>query len=138
MLVARAELMRKSPSVRSQHHVDFITHRFPEYEGKVSGVVIPNIGAPGAYDEVVKDVDGIIHAASPVTLTWNDPSDVINPAVDGAVGILTSAAKFGKNVKRVVLTSSSSAISSGDKSESAREHWDEVRSVVSTITYSSI
>lgn len=73
-------------------------------------------------------MDGIIHAASPVTLTWNDPSDVINPAVDGVVSILTSAVKFGKNIKRVVLTSSSSAITSEDGEKRALH--DEVCSLI--------
>lgn len=110
--------------------MDFITHRFPEYEGKVSGIIVRNIAASGAYDDAVEGVDGIIHAASPVTLILDDPSDVIGPAVNGAVGILTSAAKFGKNVKRVVLTSSSSAISSKDAEEKAL--CSEVRSPSST------
>lgn len=76
----------------------------------MTGVVVPNIEAPGAYDEAVKGVDGIIHAASPVIFSWNDPSEVIDPAVNGAIGILTSALKYGKDVKRVVLTSSKVAI----------------------------
>lgn len=112
-------------AVRSQHHVDFITKRFPEYEGKVTGVVVPDIGAPGAYDDAVKDVDGIIHAASPATLVWNDPSEIIDPAVNSVKGILGSAAKFGKNVKRVVLCSSSSSITSGDAGERTRPRWSE-------------
>ncbi|KAG8918032.1 methylglyoxal reductase (NADPH-dependent) gre2, partial [Tulasnella sp. 418] len=29
-------------------------------------VVVPSIEAPGAFDEAVKGVDGVIHAASPV------------------------------------------------------------------------
>lgn len=95
---------------RNQSQVDFITNRFPEYKGKVTSVVVPNIEAPGAYDEAVKDVDGIVHAASPVIFSWDDPSQVIDPAVKGAIGILTSAHKYGKNVKRVVLTSSKVAI----------------------------
>lgn len=120
------------PSVRSQRHVDFITHRFPEYEGKVTGLVVPNIEAPGAYDEAVKDVDGIIHSASPVVFTWDDPSEIIDPAINGATGILTSAKKFGVNVKRVVLTSSSSAITSKD--EVQKELYNEVScSFISTL-----
>lgn len=97
-------------SVRNQRQIDFIVKRFPEYEGKVTGIVVPVIEAPGAYDEAVKDVDAIIHAASPVQFSWDDPSEVIDPAVKGATGILASAAKYGKNVKRVVLTSSALAL----------------------------
>lgn len=97
-------------SVRSQSQADFIVNRFPEYSGKVTGVIIPNIVSPGAYDEAVKDFDGIIHSASPVVWKWEDPSEIIDPAVKGATGILESTAKYGKNVKRVVLTSSATAI----------------------------
>ena len=92
-----------------------MTRRFPEYEGKVIGVVIPDITIPGAYDEVVKDVDAIIHSASPMVFTWQDPSEIIDPAVKGATSILTSAAKFGKNVQRVILTSSAVAVGTGDQ-----------------------
>ena len=94
-----------------------MTRRFPEYEGKVTGIVIPDITIPGAYDKVVKDVDAIIHSASPVTFTWQYPSEIIDPAVKGATSILTSAAKFGKNVRRVILTSSVVAIGAGDRKE---------------------
>ncbi|KAF9517355.1 hypothetical protein BS47DRAFT_1433638 [Hydnum rufescens UP504] len=60
--------------------------------------------------EAVKDVDGIIHAASPVILKWDNPEEVLRPAIRGALGILESARKYGKNVKRIVLTSSGAAI----------------------------
>lgn len=70
-----------------------MVNRFPEYTGKVTYVVIPDITKvalnilhtkgnensqmtliqDGAYDEAVKDVDAIIHAASPVVLKYNDP-----------------------------------------------------------------
>lgn len=83
----------------------------------MTGIVVPVIEAPGAYDEAVKDVDGIIHAASPVVWTWESPSEVIDPAVKGATGILASAAKFGTKVKRVVLTSSTVAIVVEDAKE---------------------
>jgi len=55
-------------------------------------------------------VDGIIHTASPVVFKWDDPEEILGPAIRGALGILKSAHKYGKNVKRIVLTSSSSAI----------------------------
>jgi hypothetical protein len=35
-----------------------------------------------------------------------DPSEVIDPAVNGGTGILTSNANFGTKVKRVVFVSS--------------------------------
>ena len=104
-------------SLRSQAQIEFVTKRFPEYEGKITGVVNPDITLPGAYDEIVQDVDAIIHAASPVVFTWEDPSEIIDPAVRGATGILASANKFGKRVKRVVLTSSKVAVSFEEQKE---------------------
>lgn len=88
--------------------------------------------APGAYDEAVKSVDGIIHAASPVVFDAEDPQDVIRPAVEGATGILKSAAKYGKNVKRVVLTSSAVAIVVEDQKEGVT--YDEVRTLMKFLT----
>ena len=39
-----------------------------------------------------------------------EPDEVILPAVGGTVGVLCSALKYGTFVKRVVITSSSAAI----------------------------
>lgn len=83
----------------------------------MKGVVIPSIEVSGAYDEAVKGVDGIIHAASPVIFSWDDPSEVIDPAVKGVKNILASAAKFGTKVKRVVYTSTTLAITAEDAKE---------------------
>lgn len=48
--------------------------------------------------------------ASPVTAHHPDPQDTIGPAVSGTTGILGSILKFGGNVKRVVITSSSASV----------------------------
>lgn len=98
----------------------------------MTGIVVPVIEAPGAYDEAVKGMDGIIHAASPVRRIFDDPSEMIDPAVKGAIGILTSAAQFGKSVKRVVLTSSIVAVVSGSDRKDEIVY-DEVRVLSSGI-----
>jgi len=82
---------------------------------RVSFVIVPDLTLPGAYDEAVKDVDYIIHIASPIgteeEMTHEEQVNYyIKPAVHGTVGILESAAKFGPTVKRVVITSSVVAI----------------------------
>ena len=137
-------------SLRNDAQGEEVTKSLPEYEGKVSYIVVPDItkvvlslstitdtvlnAIPSiqedAYDEAVKDVDGIIHVASPVFWDWEDPSgtkpflhttrprltiviicpEIIGPAIAGFVNILKSAHKFGHNVKRVVITSSSVAV----------------------------
>lgn len=66
---------------------------------------------PGAFDESVKGVDGIMHLASPFHLLAKTRAEMFEPAVGGAIGVLQSAYKHGTAVKRVVLTSSTAAIS---------------------------
>lgn len=57
-------------------------------------------GQPGAYDQALKGIEGIINVASPVDINNpGDPSLVIDPAVNGVKGLLNS---MGPSVKRVV------------------------------------
>jgi len=82
---------------------------------RVSFVIVPDLAAPGAYDEAVKGVDYIIHVASPLAghekKTFEEQKKLyIEPAVQGTVGILESAKKYGPTVKRVIITSSAVAI----------------------------
>ena len=58
----------------------------------------------------MQDVDAIEHTASPFTMNIDHPDQVIAPAVAGTTSILQSAALYGKNVKRVVVTSSTGAV----------------------------
>lgn len=66
-----------------------------------------DIVAPGAFDEAVKGVDGVIHCAAPLSPAdpLSDPAENIDPAVEGTLGILRSAHN-ATGIKRVVLTSS--------------------------------
>ena len=66
----------------------------------------------GAFDGTVKDVDAIIHTASPFSMNAVEPDELIVPAVNGTAGLLTSARQYGTRVKRVVVTSSCTAIAS--------------------------
>ncbi|KIV96956.1 hypothetical protein PV10_00766 [Exophiala mesophila] len=86
-------------------------------EQQLSWIIVPDFTVAGAYDEAVKGVKYIIHAASPIPTfgegTAPEQSQYeeyfIKPAVAGAVGILESAKK-ASTVKRVVITSSIVAI----------------------------
>ena len=64
----------------------------------------------GAFDEAVKDVVAIEHTASPFHVKSKTPDDVIIPAVHGTRTVLQSALKFGKDVKRILLTSSFASV----------------------------
>ncbi|KAK8102976.1 hypothetical protein PG984_016122 [Apiospora sp. TS-2023a] len=91
-------------------------------------VVVPDMAAPGAYDEAVQDVDYIIHAAAPlhadhasVASDGSDPQQqrsleeaFITACVQGNLGILKSARDKGKSVRRIVMTSSTVAIAPVD------------------------
>jgi len=77
------------------------------YLDKLSFTLVPEITAPGAYDEAVKGVKYIIHLASPITKPeYTDfENDIVQPAINGTLGILESAKKE-PSVQRVVITSS--------------------------------
>lgn len=73
--------------------------------------IISDITLPGAFDEAVKGVDGIVHMASPFTYSITDnEKDLIIPAINGTRRILESTVSFAPQVKRVVLTSSFASI----------------------------
>jgi nucleoside-diphosphate-sugar epimerase len=67
--------------------------------GKVSGK-LPYFIFPlelrvqeGAFDEVVKGVDAVIHPASPFHFKVTHPNELIEPAINGTVGVLRSIKK---------------------------------------------
>jgi nucleoside-diphosphate-sugar epimerase len=74
-------------------------------------VYVPDIAADGAFDEAVKGVDGIIHAASPFVLNATDfDKELFQPALNGTLGVLRAAHANAPNVRRVVVTSSFAAV----------------------------
>lgn len=81
------------------------------YADSLSFVEIADVLAPNAFDEAVKDVDYILHIASPIPddgLTGTDfdvQKEYIEPAIQGNIGMLKAAQK-SPSVKRVVITSS--------------------------------
>ncbi|EKM78749.1 hypothetical protein AGABI1DRAFT_107238 [Agaricus bisporus var. burnettii JB137-S8] len=89
-----------------------LRQRFSDFveAGKLEFAVVEDMGNDGAFDDAVKDVDGVIHTASPVTIIADNPEEVIKPAVSGTLNILESALKFGNKLKRIILTSSTATI----------------------------
>ncbi|TCD64950.1 methylglyoxal reductase (NADPH-dependent) gre2 [Steccherinum ochraceum] len=83
---------------------------FKSYGAQIEVIVVEDITKACAFDEAVKDVDGIFHAAASFHLHAEEPSELITPAVEGTVGILHSALKHGNKVKRVIQMSSIAAI----------------------------
>jgi nucleoside-diphosphate-sugar epimerase len=95
---------RKLASAEKLKHTESVK----PYANDVSFVEIPDVLASGAYDDAVKDVEYILHLASPIpdaSLSGNPKKHYVDPAVQGTIRMLESAAK-SPSVKRVVVTSS--------------------------------
>ncbi|KZT52364.1 D-lactaldehyde dehydrogenase [Calocera cornea HHB12733] len=73
-------------------------------------VIVPDIEAPGAFDEAVKGVDAVEHTASPFHGRAVDPQELIGPALQGTKGVLDSVQKYNPSVKRIIVTSSVASI----------------------------
>lgn len=70
------------------------------------------------WQEAVNGCDYVLHVASPVPLSMpKNENELINPAKEGSLRVLRAAA--AAKVKRVVLTSSVAAVSSGSTSRDA-------------------
>ncbi|OTB01196.1 hypothetical protein M426DRAFT_223226 [Hypoxylon sp. CI-4A] len=93
--------------VRRVPQVDEIKRILPgDFLDKIEFVVIPDLRTTGAFDGPLKDVDHIIHVASPAGIDTDDfARDYLEPARDVTLNVLSAAAKFPK-LKRVVVTSS--------------------------------
>ncbi|BGP03186.1 putative uncharacterized oxidoreductase [Rhodotorula toruloides] len=98
-------------TVRSKEKGQYLVDRFKQQGlDKFEFVIVEDVEAPGAFDEAVKGVDAVVHTASPFHFNVTDPyKDLINPAVQGTLNALRSAAKEPR-VKRVVITSSFAAV----------------------------
>ncbi|KAL1740919.1 hypothetical protein HDZ31DRAFT_85154 [Schizophyllum fasciatum] len=97
-------------TVRAAQKGEYLVRYFEKYGDRFELAIVPDITGEGAFDEAVAGVDAILHMASPVRLDAEDPQELIQPALQGTLGALTSALKYGKSVKRVVLTSSVGSI----------------------------
>ncbi|KAG6861381.1 hypothetical protein C0995_000787 [Termitomyces sp. Mi166 len=133
-------------AVRSPHKGRYLEDYFKAYGNKfeiaivedITKVVIRICGVDqrlishflyqdGAFDEAVKGVHAIVHTASPFYLDAPSVNELLGPAVNGTVGILKSALKYGlvqsprssfpdwplfrQGIKRVIVTSSAAAVS---------------------------
>jgi len=107
-------------TVRSQDKADKLIAAHPEHKSNIDVAIVKDIAAPGAFDEAVKSdekpFEAIIHTASPFHFNVTDTKkDLLDPAIQGTVGVLQAAKKNAPSVKRVVITSSFASIVDGTK-----------------------
>lgn len=120
-------------TVRSTEKGEYLTKLFASkgYTKDFSYVIVKDISVDGAHDEAVKGVVGIAHVASPFHFDLHDvQKDYIDPAVKGTVGLLRSAHLYGKDVKRIVITSSHAAVRGPSEGQKicihTEEDWNEL------------
>jgi nucleoside-diphosphate-sugar epimerase len=76
---------------------------------KLNYVIVADIAKSTAFEEAVKSnppFDAVLHTASPFHLGINDPKDLLDPAINGTIGLLRAVKKSAPSVRRVVITSS--------------------------------
>ncbi|RAO64735.1 uncharacterized protein BHQ10_000747 [Talaromyces amestolkiae] len=102
-------------TVRSQEKAEQIKTSHPTVSKEnLDFVIVPDVSAPDAFDKaVVSDppFEAVIHTASPFHFRIQDvKKELIDPAIDGTVGILKAVKNNAPAVKRVVVTSSGAAV----------------------------
>ncbi|KAF7907128.1 uncharacterized protein EAF01_004715 [Botrytis porri] len=100
--------------VRSESKAERVSSDFLAYKPHFKFGIVPNITAPGAYDEVVQSdpsFDVVIHTASSFLYkVITDKREFLDPAIRGTLGVLESVKNNAPEVKRVVVTSRCAAI----------------------------
>lgn len=91
--------------VRAGWTADFFGGKYGE--GKFELIEVSDMAVPGCFDKAVKGASGLVHVATPV-MQLLDPNAAVPMVVNGVLNALTAAAKES-SVKRVVITSSSTA-----------------------------
>jgi nucleoside-diphosphate-sugar epimerase len=98
-------------TVRSESTAEQVRKLHAKYSEQLTFVIVPDMSLPGAFDEAVKGVDGVIHTASPFTFDVKDmETELLIPAINGSKHILEALAAHAPNAKRMVLTSSFASI----------------------------
>lgn len=105
------------------------------FGSKFSYEIVPDVEPTGAFDQALEkhpEVTVFLHVASPFHFQSNNPEeDLLKPAVNGTTNALNAIQKYGKNVKKVVITSSYAAISTSrfetDKNQVNNEDsWNDI------------
>ncbi|KAI5963150.1 GRE2 [Candida pseudojiufengensis] len=102
---------------RSKEKGDKVINLF-EKPKNLSYEIVEDVAAPRAFDHVLQhhsDASVFLHTASPFHFKTTDPEILIKPAVEGTKNVFLAIEKYGKNIKKVVVTSSYASIARTDK-----------------------
>ncbi|KAJ5757967.1 NAD-dependent epimerase/dehydratase [Penicillium nucicola] len=104
-------------TVRSTATAEAVRDSFPQYAAQLSFAIVEDIAQPGAFDEAVQGVQGVIHTAAPFQIfnVEDNERDLLRPAIDGTLNILNSVHNHAPTVSRVVITSSFAAMANYSK-----------------------
>ncbi|CAJ2671086.1 unnamed protein product [Trifolium pratense] len=87
-----------------------------------------DLSNPESFNDAIEGCIGIFHTATPIDFEQNEPEEIVTKrTIDGALGIL-KACKNSKTVKRVIYTSSASAVYWQDKEKDVMDesYWSDV------------
>jgi len=98
-------------TVRSQAKADQVYALYPQYKDQLEFVFVEDISRIDAFEGKLDGLDGVFHVASPFhhKINTSNKVDLLDPAINGTVGILKAASKV-PSIKRVIITSSFAAI----------------------------
>lgn len=103
-------------AVRSENSIKKVLKTHGKYGSALSFVIVPDIAVLGAFDDAVKNVDGVIHMASPFLLDAKDyDKELFEPARNGTLSMLKAVKEFNPKMKRIVITASFSCILDHEK-----------------------
>ncbi|SCU92497.1 LAFA_0F10990g1_1 [Lachancea sp. 'fantastica'] len=136
--ILQSERYHVVATVDTQQKADRISYAFEHYYpyAVLDVVVIADTAAPDAFETVFQkhpDIQHVIHTAPPASLGEGNTTEAayLTPATEGTKNVLESIHKFGTNVKRVVVTSSFSALMDLDRAGDPRcviseESWNPI------------
>jgi len=90
-----------------------------------------DLSNPESFNAAIEGCIGIFHTATPIDFEENEPEEIVTKrTIDGALGIL-KACQNSKSVKRVIYTSSASAVYMQDKEEDEMDesYWSDVNNL---------
>lgn len=102
-------------TVRSESSAAKVHAIFDKYASQLSVKVVSDITKPELYESAfagaTAPITGVISVAAPFALKVDDNRrDLLDPAVNGAIGILEATKRYGSDVRRLVNTSSFASI----------------------------